>query len=104
VTRKLDELAKRDPFETDLAQVEIALLGVPFDLGVTNRAGARHGPREIRNASATAVGPMHHVSKLAPFNRAVSPTLATCASPAATASMRRSARSRRSTGSSSEGA
>jgi guanidinopropionase len=28
------------------------LIGVPCDLGVTNRAGARHGPREIRNQSS----------------------------------------------------
>jgi len=25
---------------------------VPTDLGVTNRPGARHGPREIRNSSS----------------------------------------------------
>ncbi len=35
-----------------LAETEIALIGVPCDLGVTNRAGARHGPREIRNQSS----------------------------------------------------
>ncbi|HCF73242.1 MAG TPA: agmatinase, partial [Gammaproteobacteria bacterium] len=27
-------------------------VGVPFDGGVTNRPGARHGPREIRNQSS----------------------------------------------------
>ena len=31
-----------------LEDVDIALVGVPFDLGVTNRAGARHGPRPTR--------------------------------------------------------
>ena len=36
----------------NLAETEIALIGVPCDLGVTNRAGARHGPREIRNQSS----------------------------------------------------
>ncbi len=35
-----------------LAETDIALIGVPCDLGVTNRAGARHGPREIRNQSS----------------------------------------------------
>ena len=32
--------------------VDIGLIGVPFDGGVTNRPGARHGPREIRNQSS----------------------------------------------------
>lgn len=42
----------RTPYTEDLAQVDIALIGVPFDGGVTNRPGARHGPREIRNQSS----------------------------------------------------
>lgn len=42
----------RAPLATSLADVDIALIGVPTDLGVTNRPGARHGPREIRNASS----------------------------------------------------
>ncbi len=32
--------------------IDIGLIGVPFDGGVTNRPGARHGPREIRNQSS----------------------------------------------------
>ncbi len=31
---------------------DIAMVGVPFDGGVTNRPGARHGPREVRNHSS----------------------------------------------------
>ena len=42
----------RLPVIEDASQLDIALLGVPFDLGTTNRAGARHGPREIRNMSS----------------------------------------------------
>jgi len=42
----------RAPFIKDTSEIDIALVGVPTDLGVTNRAGARHGPREIRNASS----------------------------------------------------
>ncbi len=42
----------RAPVADDLSVVDIGLIGVPTDLGVTNRAGARHGPREIRNASS----------------------------------------------------
>lgn len=35
----------RTPFVPDLEGLDIALVGVPFDGGVTNRTGARHGPR-----------------------------------------------------------
>ena len=42
----------RAPLATTLDGVDIGLIGVPTDLGVTNRPGARHGPREIRNASS----------------------------------------------------
>src|SRR6202171_3407607 len=42
----------RAPLAHTLADVDIGLIGVPTDLGVTNRPGARHGPREIRNASS----------------------------------------------------
>ena len=42
----------RAPFTEDLSQLDIAMIGVPFDGGVTNRTGARHGPREIRNQSS----------------------------------------------------
>ena len=42
----------RAPYEEDLSAVDIALVGIPFDGGVTNRPGARHGPREIRNQSS----------------------------------------------------
>jgi len=42
----------RAPLAQNLADVDIGLVGVPTDLGVTNRPGARHGPREIRNSSS----------------------------------------------------
>ena len=42
----------RAPLASSLEQVDIGLIGVPTDLGVTNRPGARHGPREIRNSSS----------------------------------------------------
>src|SRR5258708_25598203 len=41
----------RLPIERDPAKLDIALVGVPWDGGTTNRPGARHGPREIRNMS-----------------------------------------------------
>jgi guanidinopropionase len=42
----------RAPFAESLEGIDIGLIGVPTDIGVTNRPGARHGPREIRNASS----------------------------------------------------
>lgn len=42
----------RTPYREDFTDVDIGLVGVPFDGGVTNRPGARHGPREIRNQSS----------------------------------------------------
>ncbi|MFC3631211.1 agmatinase [Paracoccus angustae] len=49
-------------------QVDIALVGIPFDGGTTNRPGARHGPREIRNQSSL-VRRVHHVTGISPFDR-----------------------------------
>ncbi len=41
----------RCPMAQHLADVNIGVLGVPFDGGLTARTGARHGPREVRNQS-----------------------------------------------------
>lgn len=49
--------------------VEIGLLGVPWDGGTTNRPGARHGPRQIRDMS-TMIRAEHGVSGIRPFERA----------------------------------
>ena len=38
-----------------LNEVDIGIIDVPFDGGVTNRPGARHGPRDIRNQSSPRV-------------------------------------------------
>ena len=37
------------PFQEVPEDLDLALIGVPFDLGMTNRSGARMGPRELRN-------------------------------------------------------
>ncbi len=42
----------RIPYTEDLSAVDLGIIGVPFDGGVTNRAGTRHGPREVRNQSS----------------------------------------------------
>ena len=54
--------AKQEPLFNGL---DVALIGVPMDLGVTNRAGARLGPRAVR--SVERIGPYHHVHRLAPI-------------------------------------
>jgi agmatinase len=41
----------RRRFARDLAGVDIAVIGIPYDLGTTNRPGARLGPRGIREQS-----------------------------------------------------
>ncbi len=56
----------RAPLALDLDGVDIALAGVPFDGGVTNRPGARHGPREIRNSSSM-IRILHPVTRINPF-------------------------------------
>ncbi|MCZ6743846.1 MAG: agmatinase [Alphaproteobacteria bacterium] len=56
----------RAPRVRDPRELDIALIGVPFDGGVTNRPGARHGPREVRNAS-TLMRAVHHVTKVDPY-------------------------------------
>jgi guanidinopropionase len=59
----------RLPHLTDPSRLDIALIGVPWDGGTTNRAGARHGPREIRNMSSF-MRKVHHVSRIAPYELA----------------------------------
>ncbi|WP_099558961.1 agmatinase [Hartmannibacter diazotrophicus] len=48
-------------------EVDIALVGVPFDGGTTNRPGPRHGPREVRNQS-TLMRRVHHHSGISPYD------------------------------------
>lgn len=57
----------RLPAVTSAAGLDIALIGIPWDGGTTNRAGARHGPREVRNQSSL-MRRAHHVSGIAPFS------------------------------------
>jgi guanidinopropionase len=59
----------RTPVADGLDGVDIGLIGVPYDGGVTNRTGARHGPRAVRDQSslmrrlnaATGIAPFHDV-------------------------------------------
>jgi len=56
----------RMPLVRDPSELDIALIGVPFDGGVENRPGARHGPREIRNMSSLTRA-VHHVTRVNPY-------------------------------------
>ncbi len=53
------------PLKDGFADLDIALIGVPTDLGVTNRPGARFGPRALRTIER--VGPYHHALNVAPI-------------------------------------
>ena len=59
----------RLPYTTEPSQLDIALIGVPWDGGTTNRAGARHGPREIRSASAL-MRKVHPTTDIQPYSLA----------------------------------
>lgn len=50
----------------DFGDLQVALLGVPMDLGVTNRPGSRFGPRALR--SIERIGPYNHVLGCAPVH------------------------------------
>lgn len=55
--------------DTRLKDVQIGLIGVPWDSGTTNRSGPRHGPRQLRDAS-TMIRAEHAVSGIRPFEAA----------------------------------
>ena len=54
------------PGHARFAELDVALVGVPWDSGTTNRPGPRHGPRQLRDAS-TMIRAQHPVSGLRPF-------------------------------------
>jgi guanidinopropionase len=57
----------RLPVVKDLTKLDYAICGVPWDGGTTNRPGARHGPREIRNASSL-IRTYHPISLKSPYD------------------------------------
>ncbi|RBI77514.1 agmatinase [Roseovarius sp. TE539] len=52
-----------------LPEVNIGLIGVPWDSGTTNRPGPRHGPRQLRDSS-TMIRAQHPTSGMRPFEAA----------------------------------
>jgi agmatinase len=57
----------RLPHRTELAGVDVAIFGVPFDSGTVYRSGTRLGPREIR-AQSSLIRPYSHFQQVAPFD------------------------------------
>ena len=64
VTTFLDLPLVEGPDDPAFNELDVALIGVPMDLGVTNRPGARFGPRAVREVER--VGPFHHYHRLVP--------------------------------------
>lgn len=48
----------------DFGDLQVAMIGIPMDLGVTNRTGSRFGPRALR--AIERIGPYNHVLDCAP--------------------------------------
>ena len=57
------------PEDPRIDEVEIGLIGVPWDAGTTNRPGPRHGPRQLRDYS-TMIRAIHPVSGTRPYEAA----------------------------------
>ncbi len=56
----------RTPLAQSLSDVDIGLVGIPYDGALTNRPGARHGPREVRNQSSL-MRAINHVTRTNPY-------------------------------------
>ncbi len=52
------------PDLADFGGLQVAAIGVPMDLAVTNRAGSRLGPRAVRQVER--IGPYNHALKVTP--------------------------------------
>ena len=50
-----------------ISEVDIGIIGAPWDAGTTNRPGPRHGPRQVRDMS-TMIRAQHGVNKIRPFD------------------------------------
>ena len=57
----------RLPNRSEPADLDVGIFGVPFDLGTSNRPGARFGPRGIREESVM-IRPYHMATRAAPFD------------------------------------
>lgn len=51
-----------------LAEVQVGIIGVPWDTGTTNRPGPRHGPRQLRDMS-TMIRAQNGATDVRPFEQ-----------------------------------
>ena len=57
----------RLPSRQDASGLDACFIGVPFDIGTSNRSGARFGPRQIR-AESCLIRPYNMGTRAAPFD------------------------------------
>jgi len=57
----------RLPVVDDPSQLDVGFIGIPFDLGTSNRSGTRFGPRQIRTESVL-LRPYNMATRAAPFD------------------------------------
>jgi len=56
----------RLPVQADAAGLDACFVGIPLDIGTSNRSGTRHGPRQIRSESVM-LRPYNMATRAAPF-------------------------------------
>jgi guanidinopropionase len=56
----------RAPLAQAVTDADIGICGIPYDGALTNRPGARHGPREIRN-QFSLMRAVNHATRVDPF-------------------------------------
>ncbi|ANF56433.1 agmatinase [Halotalea alkalilenta] len=56
----------RLPTQTDARGLDVAFVGIPMDIGTSNRPGTRFGPRQIRDESRM-LRPFNMATRAAPF-------------------------------------
>jgi guanidinopropionase len=61
----------------DAKDIDIGIVGIPWDGGTTNRPGPRHAPRQMRDQSSM-VRRMHQVTKIVPYDLANVADLGDC--------------------------
>ncbi|MDH3762020.1 MAG: agmatinase [Gammaproteobacteria bacterium] len=57
----------RLPHAANAAGLDVGFVGVPFDIGTSNRGGSRFGPRQIR-AESCLIRPYNMATRAAPFD------------------------------------
>ena len=61
----------------DAKEIDIGVIGIPWDGGTTNRPGPRHGPRQMRDQSSM-VRRMHQTTHIVPYDLANVADLGDC--------------------------